>query len=78
VGILSAFVDLAPSSPPNDGGIGSGSGTIAMSAMMHLASADRVNLDNYATCLYRLARVVALPAHPDNRDDNDCNGSRLE
>jgi hypothetical protein len=45
---------------------------------MHLAGAGRVNLVNYSTCLHRLTRVVASPAHPCNQDDNACTGGRPE
>ncbi len=44
--------------------------------MKHLAGAGRVNSANYSTCLHRLARMVALPAHPSGRNNNDCNGGR--
>jgi hypothetical protein len=73
VGLLLVCVEWASSYLPNDVN-NSISGTIARSLLMHLAGASRINLANYSTCLHRLARVVALPAHPDGQDDNNCNG----
>jgi hypothetical protein len=70
-------VEWASFSPPNSGG-GNGSGTIPRSALMHVAGMGRVDLVNYSTCLHRLARVVALPTHPSNWDDNDCDGGGPE
>ncbi len=77
VGLLSACVERALSSLPNGGGNG-GSGTIARRALTHLAGTGRVNLANYSTCLHRLARVAALPAHSGGRDNNNCNGGGTE
>jgi hypothetical protein len=77
VGLLSACVEQALSSPSNAGGNGGG-GTIARSTLMHLAGAGRVNSANYSTCLHRLARVVALPTHPGSQDDNNYNGGGPE
>jgi hypothetical protein len=77
VGLLLAFVDRASSSMPINGGDGS-FGTIAWSARMHLVGAGRVNLVNFSTCLHRLTRVAATPAHPFDRDDKDGDGSSLE
>jgi hypothetical protein len=45
---------------------------------MHLAGVGRVNLVNYSTCPHRLARVVVLSTHLVTREDNNCNGGRLE
>ncbi len=70
VGLLLAFAESALSSLPANGGGGSG-GNIARSPLMYLAGAGRVDSVNYSTCLHMLARVVALPAHPDDRDNND-------
>jgi hypothetical protein len=61
---------------PTKGG-GSGGSTIARSAAMHLAGMSRVNLVNYSTFLHKLARVVALPVHSGNWDNNESNGSGL-
>ncbi len=77
MGLLLACIERALSSPPNASGNG-GSGTIAKSALMHLAGTGRVNSANYSTCLHRLARVVALPTHPGGPEYNDCNGGRPE
>ncbi len=59
------------------GGDGS-SGTIARSTLTHLVGAGRVNSANYSTCLHRLSRVVALPAHPCGQDNKDCDGGETE
>jgi hypothetical protein len=72
-----AFVERALSSLLTNGSSGSG-GTIARSPLMHLAGAGRVNLVHYVTCLHRLARVMALPTHPGDQDNNDCNGDGPE
>jgi hypothetical protein len=77
VGLLLTFVERASSSPPNNNGYGGG-GTIARSALTHLAGTGRVKSANYSTCMHRLARVVASPMHPGSRDNNDCNGSGPE
>ncbi len=69
VGLLLAFMERASSSPPTNGGSSGGSApgsTIARSAAMHLAGAGRVNLVNFSTCLYGLARVMVSPVHPSN------------
>jgi hypothetical protein len=74
-----ALVERASSSLPTNGGGGGGSGgTIARSATTHLVGASRVKSVNYSTCLHRLTRVVVLPAHPGNREDNDGNSNRPE
>ncbi len=75
VGLLLAFMEWMLSSPPTNSGGGSG-GTIRRKALMHQVGAGRVNLINYSTCLHRLARMVASPAHPSNQEDNNCNGGR--
>ena len=77
VRLLLAFVERALSSPPNNGG-NSNNGTIARSALMHLAGRGRANPANYSTCLHWLAKVVALPTHPGGQDNNNCNGGGLE
>ncbi len=61
VGLLLVFVERESSSLPNNGS--GGGSTITRSTLTHLAGAGRVNLASYSTCLKRLARVVALPAH---------------
>jgi hypothetical protein len=81
----SAFVEGASSFPPTNGG-GSGgsnggggsSGTNQRSTATHLAGAGRVNLVNFSTFPHRLARVVALPAHSHDLDENDSNGNGPE
>ncbi len=75
--LLLVFVERVSSSLPIDSS-GSGSSTIARSARMHLAGMGRVNLVNFSTYLHRLARVVAMPMHPVNRDDNNINDDGLE
>ncbi len=77
VGLLSEFLQRALSSLPTNSS-GGGGGTIARSALTHLVGAGRVNLVKYSTCLHRLTRVVALPAHPCDWDDNNCNCSGME
>ncbi len=77
VGLLLAFVGRAFSSPLTNGGGGGGS-TIARSSLMHLEGVGRVDLVHYSTCLRRLARVVASPVHPGDRDNNDCNSGGPE
>jgi hypothetical protein len=77
VELLSAFVERALSSLPNDG-VDRGGGTMARSALMHLAGAGRVTSANYSTCLHRLVRVMALPAHPGGWEDNNCDGGGME
>ena len=77
MGLLLAFVERVLSSLPNKDG-NSSSSTITRSALTHLAGTGRVNLANYSTCLHRLARAVAFPAHPGGWEDNDCNDGRLE
>jgi hypothetical protein len=49
VGLLSAFLERALSSPTNNGDGGSGV-TIARSALTHLVGTGSVNLANYSTC----------------------------
>jgi hypothetical protein len=75
-GALLVFVEWALSSLPTNSSNGSG-GTIARSALTHLAGMGRVNSVNYSTCLHRLARMVALSAHPSGLVDNNCDGGRL-
>jgi hypothetical protein len=77
VGLLFACLEQMLSSLSNNGS-DSGGGTIASSTLMHLAGAGRVKLVNYSTCLHRLARVVALPAHPGGREDKNCDGNGPE
>jgi hypothetical protein len=77
VGLLLVFVEQMLSSLMNNGS-GGGSSIIARSTLTHLAGMGRVNLVNYSNCLHRLARVVALPVHPSNQDDNNYNGGRSE
>jgi hypothetical protein len=45
---------------------------------MHLVGVGRIDLVNYSTCLHRLARVMTLPAHSGNWNNNNCNGGRQE
>jgi hypothetical protein len=77
VGLLLVFVEWVLSPPPNDNS-NVGRSTIVKSSLMHLMGMGRVNLANYSTCLHRLIRMMALPAHLGSRDNNDCNGGRLE
>ncbi len=79
-GLLLAF---ASSSYPTGGGgggssSGGGGGTIARSTATHLAGADRVNSANIATCLHRIAKVMLLPVHPGDQNNNDGNGGGPE
>jgi hypothetical protein len=77
VGLLLACVEQASSSLSNDGS-NSSNGTIARSALTHLAGTSRVNSAKYSTCLHRFARVVALPVHPGYRDNNNCDSKGPE
>jgi hypothetical protein len=69
VGLLLVFVQRVLSSLPNKGSNGGG-GTIARSALMHLAGVDRVNSAKYSTCLHRLARG--------GQDNDNCDGGGPE